>query len=707
LIRHGVLPGLRSLPAMRRDGQGIRQCWWPTRKKPVKSWAGPRSTLTFLPSLLTPGAGIIKDLETRACNNSAAASHLCEMSPFFRSYGKISGFGDRTGAMAGKIFINYRREDSIGTAGRLHDRLAQVFGPNNLFVDVVGADLNARVNNQVAACRVFLAVISPNWPGAKDETGQRRLHDPDDFIAIEIAAALARKIHVVPVLVDGAHMPRASELPKLLKPLARSQAVEVHQNYFDEDVETLVETVREALNGGSIGQRSRRRPAIAWVAAAAGLLLAGWTGLHWMSISVRPPWAGMNEAGNPRAPAEPEAQHKSEGTEQRRLATAKAEQERQARTAAEAEARRKSEETEQQRLATFKAEQERQATAAAEVEAKRKSEEAEQQRLAALRAEEERKRAEAEGRAHYSALISQGTADSNAGYYDKAIATFSEAIRLDPTSALAFRNRGNVYANKGDNDRAIADYSEAIRLDPKNALVLRNRGDAYTNKGDNDRAIADLNEAIRLDPKSALAFSYRGVGHANKGDYERAIADFNVAIQLDPRSTHAFRNRGVVYAHKGDDNRAIADLNEAIRLDPKSALALRNRGDAYTNKGDNDRAIADYNEAIRLDPKSALALSYRGVGYANKGNYDRAIADFNVAIQLDPRSTHAFRNRGVVYALTGDYNRAIADFNVAIRLGPNNASTFCNRGRAKLKINDVSGHVDIAKARELNTGICQ
>jgi hypothetical protein len=244
--------------------------------------------------------------------------------------------------MSRKIFINYRREDSIGTAGRLHDRLAQVFEPNNLFVDVVGADLKARVNNQVAACRVLLAVISPNWLGAKDETGQRRLHNPDDFIAIEIAAALARKIHVVPVLVDGAHMPRASELPKSLKPLARSQVVEVHQNYFDEDVETLVETVREALNDGLVGQHSRRRPAMAWVTAAAGLLLVCWTGLHWTGISVWPPWAGTIE-GNPRALAEPEAQRKGEETEQRRLATVKAEQEHQARTAAEAETKRKGE----------------------------------------------------------------------------------------------------------------------------------------------------------------------------------------------------------------------------------------------------------------------------------------------------------------------------------------------------------------------------
>ena len=57
--------------------------------------------------------------------------------------------------MTGTIFVNYRREDSIGTAGRLHDRLAQAFGRKNLFVDVVGADLKARLNNQVAACQAF------------------------------------------------------------------------------------------------------------------------------------------------------------------------------------------------------------------------------------------------------------------------------------------------------------------------------------------------------------------------------------------------------------------------------------------------------------------------------------------------------------------------------------------------------------------------
>ena len=86
--------------------------------------------------------------------------------------------------MLGKIFINYRREDSTGIAGQLHDRIAQAFGQKNLFVDVVGIDLKGRLNNQVAVCQAFLTVIGPSWLDAKDETARRRIDRPDDFVAL-------------------------------------------------------------------------------------------------------------------------------------------------------------------------------------------------------------------------------------------------------------------------------------------------------------------------------------------------------------------------------------------------------------------------------------------------------------------------------------------------------------------------------------------
>ena len=163
--------------------------------------------------------------------------------------------------MAGKIFINYRRDDSIGMAGRLHDRLAQAFGRDNLFMDVdhipVGVDFVAHLNSQVAACDVILVVIGRNWLKAKDKAGQRRLHQPEDFVAIEISAALARDIRVIPILVDGARMPKESELPDSLKPLVRRQAAEVRHAHFGKDAETLVARMRETLGDKALVTRGR------------------------------------------------------------------------------------------------------------------------------------------------------------------------------------------------------------------------------------------------------------------------------------------------------------------------------------------------------------------------------------------------------------------------------------------------------------------
>jgi hypothetical protein len=153
--------------------------------------------------------------------------------------------------MAGKIFINYRREDSIATAGRLADRLLETFGRDNLFMDVdnipVGINFDEYLKSQVAACDVVLSVIGPNWLNAKDEANQRRLDKPDDFVAIELAAALARNILVIPVLVDGTRMPKASELPDSLKPFALRNAIQLRNTNFGSDAEQLITKMREAL----------------------------------------------------------------------------------------------------------------------------------------------------------------------------------------------------------------------------------------------------------------------------------------------------------------------------------------------------------------------------------------------------------------------------------------------------------------------------
>lgn len=149
------------------------------------------------------------------------------------------------------MFISYRRVDAAGHAGRLFDRLAAHFGKDAVFMDVegieAGVDFIEVIEQAVGGCAVLLAVIGRSWSTCTDERGRRRLDDPQDFIRLEIGSALARKVRVVPVLVEGALMPPVESLPEDLRPLARRQAVELRDSRWDSDVEALIAVLERIL----------------------------------------------------------------------------------------------------------------------------------------------------------------------------------------------------------------------------------------------------------------------------------------------------------------------------------------------------------------------------------------------------------------------------------------------------------------------------
>lgn len=149
------------------------------------------------------------------------------------------------------IFISYRRDDSAGYAGRLYDRLAAHFGSDRVFMDVEGiepgVDFVSAIEDAVASCRVLIVMIGDEWTHAIDAAGRRRLDDPGDFIRIETATALQRGIRVVPVLVGGAVMPLADELPPDLKPLTRRQAIEINHKQWEASSGELIRTLERIL----------------------------------------------------------------------------------------------------------------------------------------------------------------------------------------------------------------------------------------------------------------------------------------------------------------------------------------------------------------------------------------------------------------------------------------------------------------------------
>src|SRR6266481_512147 len=153
--------------------------------------------------------------------------------------------------MNAKLFINNRRDDTAPYAGRLYDRLIAHFGEDQVFIDIdqiePGEDFVEAINRKVATCDIAIVAIGPNWLGATDASGKRRIDDEEDFVRMEIVAALQRQIRVIPVLVGGARMPGRHDLPEALAPLSRRNAIELSETRFHPDVNRLIEAIERSF----------------------------------------------------------------------------------------------------------------------------------------------------------------------------------------------------------------------------------------------------------------------------------------------------------------------------------------------------------------------------------------------------------------------------------------------------------------------------
>ncbi len=142
------------------------------------------------------------------------------------------------------VFISYRRNDAAAYAGRLYDRLAARFGREQVFLDTAnvswGEDFVEAITAAAESCAVMIALVSPRW--------SRGGHaDVDDYVRLEVAKALERKIRVIPILIQGASMPAPKELPEDLRPFVRCNAFPFIDTRWERDVEDLIKSLEALL----------------------------------------------------------------------------------------------------------------------------------------------------------------------------------------------------------------------------------------------------------------------------------------------------------------------------------------------------------------------------------------------------------------------------------------------------------------------------
>ncbi len=264
--------------------------------------------------------------------------------------------------------------------------------------------------------------------------------------------------------------------------------------------------------------------------------------------------------------------------------------------------------------------------------------------------------------------------------YDRALADFNEAIRLEPENSDAYYQRASFYdMSQEDYDQAIADYTEAIRLDPTNFRYYFARGGLYQFycTDANNEAIADYSALIALEFGYDHAWEMRGYVYEEIGNDEAAMSDYNRAIQLNP-TVGAYLDRARLRRHLDDYAGALADCDAALLLKPNSYIVYNEKGKVFDAMGDLSGAVREYSTLITLfqrknrkdDTGSAEYWNLRAWAYYRLGEYESALADAKQAVLRDSTTWEYLHTRGAIYAATNQVAHAVGDYQAALDLEP-------------------------------------
>ncbi len=532
--------------------------------------------------------------------------------------------------MPDQIFISYRRDDAAYVTGHINDRLRKEFGDEAVFTDVdnlaLGVDFRAVLDETVAKCHILLAVIGDNWITVKNADGQLRLHDPADFVRIEIESALQRNIPVIPLLVAGTKMPTEEELPDSLRNLAFRNGTQIRPAPdFHTDMDRLIKNLNKHLLSIRANEKNENSPAPTSSAGPADGQNQDQT------LADVNPKRDADAAKSGFAEVDVRLEEDDKKRKQIELGTPDARRKRGvARTllifvglilAAGAASFVYVKYQEQVRttnaaLASIQ-------KAAADAEAKREAD----ADAAARREAEADAVAQAERDANALAEANDETGVANETP-PTALVDSDTSPAADPEADARLLAAAQVILDADAEARLTAD-AEAEAKRTADAVDETRRA---TQAAAGRKAAADANANRKIDATAALR---EGISLAGFGDHAAAIQNYDEAIRLGVETpAFAYRQRGASYHALGDYQAAIKDYEEVLRLEPQDANVYYKRGVSNYALRDYQATVSDCSEAIRLDPEFAAAYSVRSSAYESLGYLDDAESDRAMVEQL-------------------------------------------------------------------------
>ena len=325
-------------------------------------------------------------------------------------------------------------------------------------------------------------------------------------------------------------------------------------------------------------------------------------------------------------------------------------------------------------------------------------------------------------------LLIQGIKSSRSGDFKRSVILFTQAIEedsIDPVITLkSYYYRGCALSSLGWYDAAIADFSQVIQFSDRATNITPvavptakltelyiHRGNAYRQLHHYTHAATDLEQGVIRSGGSAQSYACRGLLRLDIEDFAGAIADFTRALHVHPTFAQCHLWRGFAYLRKGHPYEAADDLSRAIESIPSSPEAYNHRGVANLYLADFSQALSDFNQAIRLNPKFAEAYRNRGILRRLMGDMASAEVDCDRALFLDPQlsqiqsaqsseqvtpphTAYEHYQQGLFHLKNNHLTAAIQSFDAAIALSPDYTEPYIDRCIARFHTHNTTAALE-------------
>ncbi|MEH1818886.1 MAG: tetratricopeptide repeat protein [Nostoc sp.] len=283
---------------------------------------------------------------------------------------------------------------------------------------------------------------------------------------------------------------------------------------------------------------------------------------------------------------------------------------------------------------------------------------------------------------HAQGWFYQGLQQAKTGDLLGAIASYDQAIAMQPEFSEYWFNRGLTLFHLERFEEAIASYETAIELKPDFYKAWYNRGGTLGELGYFEEAIASFDKAIEIKPDYQEAWSSKGLALLKLGWLPEAIASYDQALNLEPEDQENWYHRGIALAVSEQFAEAIISYDRAIEINPEYHEVWIDRGVVLFNLGRWSEAIASWDKALSVQADFYLAWYNRGIALDNLGRRQEAIASYRQAIAIKPDFHLAWYNQAVALFYLEQFAEAIACYDNALQIKQDYWEAWIGRGTA-------------------------